>query len=330
MKNSKILVIGDLHIGNNRNNPDFFKIVLEYGDWINHICETRNIKNIVQLGDVFHFREMVHNPSINCAHQFFEKLQKYNIHIITGNHDSFYNDSSEVHSLKLLSNWPNITVHEKVSVLDNVCFCGWGAKIDDIPDSDILFGHFDIKGFQVSSTKVSEHGFSATELMQKCKILMSGHYHKPQIRFYDKKPLVYSGSAFQLNWGESGEKKYVYVLDSDSLQYEMIENEISPRFEYIRNEKDYEKANNNFVSVEISDPNEFNKIVIKLKKLNAKDVRTTIKPVKQISDSVAMTEFKGVNFDDAAEEYTGLLEVDIDEKKYLAEHFKQLYKTCTR
>lgn len=332
MISEKILVVGDLHLGVNKNNPEFFKIALNYADWIDEICKNNKIDTIVQLGDIFHNREMVHVPTINCANDFFNKLKDYKIHITVGNHDCLYNETSDVNSLKLLKNWPNITIHEKVTTIDGITFCGWGTKMSDIPQTQkIIFGHFDIRGFEMSALKISDHGFTASDLMNRCSLLMSGHYHKPQTRLYNAKPLVYTGSAYQLNWGESGEIKRVCILNTRTLKYEEVENTVSPKFEYIKSSNDYHKAANNFVSVEIDNPEEFNSIVTKLKSLNAVDVRTTIKKIKKDGSvfDADVEQFKGVSISDAIDEYVSLLEnLDDTDKQIVSSKIKKLYNKC--
>lgn len=330
----EILVVGDIHLGVNKNNPLFFKTALRYADWLVAICKKKNIDTIVQLGDIFHNREMIHLPALNAASEFFDKLKDYNLHIITGNHDCLYNNVSDVNSLKLLSRWPNITVHEKVTTVGDLCFCGWGTKLEDIPDSKIIFGHFDIKGFQMSSFKISEHGFSASDLMNKCQLLMSGHYHKPQVRFYDKKPLIYTGSAYQLNWGESGEDKYSYILNTETLEYRPVENKISPRFEYIKSEKDLEKVKNNFVSIEIENVEEVAEVVAKHKALGAIDIKTSYKQIEykreiplENGDVATFETPSSVN--ECIDEYVELLDnLTDEEKKTVADKLNQLYSRC--
>lgn len=252
--------------------------------------------------------------------------------MVSGNHDCLYNNTSEVNSLKLLSNWPNITLHEKVTKIDDICFCGWGTTLEQIPDNNkVIFGHFDIKGFHMSEYKVSEHGFTASDLMQKCKLLMTGHYHKPQTRVYNKKPLIYTGSAFQLDWGESGEDKFAYILDFKTLEVTPVKNDKSPRFEYIRNEKDYQKIENNFVKVELERPEDFDKIVTKMKSLKALDVFTLSKPLKKSKETVeSIQEFKGISVFDTIDEYVSMLEVSAEDKKYLAQKQKDLYAKCDK
>jgi DNA repair exonuclease SbcCD nuclease subunit len=330
----KYLIAGDLHIGNNKNNPAFFKTSLQYADWIKNICLEKGINTIIQLGDVFHNREMVHVPTINCAHDFFEKLSDYQIHIVVGNHDALYNNTSDVNSLKLLKNWPNITLHEKVGVLDNMCFCGWGTKLEDIPDtSDVVFGHFDIKGFEMNAYKISEHGFTASNLMEKCKMLFSGHYHKPQMRFYDKKPLIYSGSAYQLNWGESGEKKYVYILDSESLQFEMIENTISPKFVKIKDASQTDEIKNNFVSIEIDKVEDLPKIETQLKNAKCLDFITVLKKQQSVkSELTESTEiqdsFEGCSVYECIDEYVSTLLISEQDKQIILKSLKDTYDKC--
>lgn len=334
MKNNLILCVGDLHLGVNKNNPLFFKTALHYADWLVTICQKKNIDTIVQLGDVFHNREMIHLPALNAASEFFDKLKDYNIHVIVGNHDALYNNISDVNSLKLLSRWPNITIHEKVSTIDDICFCGWGTKLEDIPNCKIIFGHFDIKGFEMSALKISEHGFTASDLMNKCELLMSGHYHKPQVRFYNKKPLVYTGSAYQLSWGESGEDKYAYILNTKTLEYKPVENKISPRFEYIRSEKDLEKAKNNFVSIEVENVEEITGVITKHKALGAIDVKTSHKPLQYkkeiVSESGVVEVYDGSSsVVECIEDYVALLEnITDEERKIISDKLNQLYSRC--
>jgi DNA repair exonuclease SbcCD nuclease subunit len=325
----KCLVIGDIHIGNNKNNPIFFDTAINYAKWIKGICNENKITQIIQLGDILHDRNHVHLSASNCVYDFFTILAEFDIHVTVGNHECLYNNNTIVNSLKLLSEWPNITIHDKVTTVDDVTFCGWGTKLEDIPDRQkIIFGHFDIKGFDMSASKVAEHGFTASELMERCEILMSGHYHKPQRRFYKNKLLTYAGSCYQLNWGESGEEKYAYILDTESLSYEAIPNNISPRFEYIRSEKDYHKIANNFVAIE-SNSDDYDTKVAQMLANNALDIKNINKPVKRVITEEVVEEFKGINISEVIQEYVELIEeISDDEKKYLAQKANQLYDQC--
>jgi DNA repair exonuclease SbcCD nuclease subunit len=329
--NKKVMVLGDLHLGVSKSDAKFFDTALKYAEWVKKLCNEQGITQIIHLGDIFHHQYVLCVGTLNAAYKFFDILKEFDIHIVLGNHDVPTKHSVENHSLKLLSEWPNITVHDKVTTIDDITFCGWGTKLEDIPEKQkIIFGHFDIKGFDMSASKVAEHGFTASELMERCEMLMSGHYHKPQRRFYKNKLLTYAGSCYQLNWGESGEEKYAYVLDTETLSYEAIPNNISPRFEYIRSEKDYHKIANNFVAIEVSMEEHAEKVMQMLAN-NALDVKTINRTTKviEVGDLKSVEEFKGVSISDIIQEYTELIEdVTEEEKIYLAKKANQLYNEC--
>jgi len=325
----KCLVVGDIHIGNNKNNPIFFDTSIKYATWIRDICIENNIHQIIQLGDILHDRNHIHLAASDCVYDFFTILSKFDIHVTVGNHECLYNTNTSINSLKLLSEWPNITIHDKVTTVDDITFCGWGTKLDDIPKKQkIIFGHFDIKGFDMSANKIAEHGFTASDLMERCELLMTGHYHKPQTRFYSKKPLIYTGSCFQLNWGESGEDKFAYILDTETLKYEAVENKISPRFEYIKSKKDYGKIANNFVAIE-SIVDEHDNIIAEMMANNALDIKTINRPSKKVINDDTVKDFKGIDVCDVIDEYVSLVEdLTEEDKKYLAERGKRLYSEC--
>jgi len=325
--NKQLLCIGDLHLGVGKSSSIFFDTALKYADWIRDICIKNNIKTIVQLGDIFHHQYVLCVGTLNSAYQFFDKLKEFDIRIVLGNHDLPKKGHVEENSLKLLSEWPNISVYEKVHTEDGITFCGWGTKIADIPDyQKIIFGHFDIRGFEMSAGKLAEHGLSGSELMSKCDLLMTGHYHKPQIRLYNKKPLIYAGSCYQLNWGESGEDKFAYILNTETLRIEKIENTVSPKFVHIKSEKDYSKIENNFVSIETTIENA--KDVIQNMLVNkALGVKTIDKAIKHdVSELNELKEFKGVRFDELVDEYLSVItDLTQEEKLIVAQLSNSFY-----
>ena len=114
---------------------------------------------------------------------------------------------------------------------------------------------------------------------------------------------------------------------------EKVKNDISPRFEYIRNVSDYKKVDGNFVSVEIENPEDFNLTVNQYKNLNALDVKTVIKPIKKVSTSseVVPEDNNILNnpIHEAIEEYFDKLpDISEDLKKTLAEKVKVIYNRC--
>ena len=234
----KIALFGDVHIGVHQASSIWHNISLNFAHWLKQELEERNIKDIIIPGDVLDDRNEIAVPTLHYLPQFFRILENFNIIISVGNHDCYYTRRSDVHSLETLDEWPNITIidelttvqlHEKI-----ITFAPWQTPIEDIPSSDIVFGHFDIQSFKMANNKVCEGGIRSSALLEKANLIVTGHYHLTQERVYNNGRILYLGSPYELNWGEANSPKGVYLLDIDSLQYEFIENTISPKHRRIR------------------------------------------------------------------------------------------------
>jgi DNA repair exonuclease SbcCD nuclease subunit len=324
----KTLIVGDLHAGINRNNSIYHRTLLKYALWIKRLCVERGINHIIQLGDVFDNRNQISVETLNIVSKFFEILKDFTIDITIGNHDALYNDHSKVNSLVPFKEHPNITIHENVTKRGDMVFTGWGVKLEDIPECRLLFGHYDTIGFELQKGKVSSHGFKASDLMEKVSgAVYTGHYHRPQLRHYNKKPLHYVGSAYPLDWNDADDTKFVYILDTDTLALETIENTVSPRFNYIRNEEDLDKIEGNFVSIKYTLGEVGDKWVSKIQAFKPLAVKTELLSdnVKQIETDIA--DFKVVKIEDIIEEWVtaSLANIDDDSKKEVAKLAKMRY-----
>ena len=92
-----------------------------------------------------------------------------------------------------------------------------------------MFAHLDINSFHMNSYKVCEHGFSYKDLFKYAPMIVSGHFHKKDHRYYDdNKQIVYLGSAFQHNFGDIFDQRGIYVFDLKDNSFEFIENTLPP------------------------------------------------------------------------------------------------------
>lgn len=232
---SNVLCVGDLHMGVHKNRLNH---LLDLASWFKEIMVSHNLTDIIIPGDIIHTREEVAVPVLDTMSQFFTILKDFNIIITVGNHDCYYNNRSDIHSLTTLNQWENITVIDKPTTYivfgRKLGFCPWACEKQDIPECDILFGHFDIKTFQMSGKKLSSHGFEPDELLSKSTTVISNHYHGTQKRTYKNGTILYLGSPYEQNWGEVSERKGVYILDIMSGDTQFLENKISPRHIRIR------------------------------------------------------------------------------------------------
>ena len=155
-----------------------------------------------------------------------------------GNHDAFYKDKSDINSVSILRGWSNITVVDKLVVLEThgrkIALCPWGQNIEEVPACDLIVGHFEINSFKMNSFKVCTNGLKASDLTSRAKLTITGHFHHREERKYNEGTILYVGCPYQQDWGDYGTTKGLYTLDLDTLKYEFVENNISPRYNKVR------------------------------------------------------------------------------------------------
>lgn len=230
----KIGCFSDIHIGLGQDSKQWHEIALNFAKWASKTYKDRGIDTLIIPGDIFHNRNEIGVSTLAIAKQFFDCFKDFKIFISSGNHDCFYKDSSSVNSISILDGWNNINIIDNIPVVletthKDVVLIPWGTHFEDIPETDgIIFGHFEINSFYMNSYKVCEHGMQTKDLFKKSKMIISGHFHKKDHRKYDKGEIVYLGSPYQHNFGDTGDQRGIYILDLSNNQLEFIENKISP------------------------------------------------------------------------------------------------------
>lgn len=274
----KIHLVGDLHLGIRNNSVEWLEIQKEFLlDFLTKTVdqdfdENRDI--LILEGDVFHSRESINVRIQNEAFEIFKALSqkfKRGIYIIIGNHDVYYKDKNEVHSLKSISYLAdNIHVFERPEILTinkvhNFLMLPWledAAKLAEIVTDyrDIcqyIICHADIKGLKFNKWTQVEHGLDLNSLNSYLRVY-GGHIHHRQ----ENKNVLYTGTPYQMDRGDMGNVKGYYQLDvsTDKLSETFIENTVSPtyvKFDIMnllemQVSEISEKFNNNFVDIMIN------------------------------------------------------------------------------
>lgn len=227
-------IFSDLHLGVHQNSSSWHNIALEWVNWFVEDLKSKGIKDIIFTGDFFHSRSEISVNTIHVASQLLDKLNEFQVKMIPGNHDCYYKDKSEVHSLSILKGHENITIYDKLELVHlydgrTAAFCPWGIETLDIPKADIIFGHFEIESFKMNSYKLCETGHKALQLLDKAGLVFTGHFHYREEREYKEGNIIYVGCPFELDFGDRDTTKGYYILDTSNLTYEFIENNISPK-----------------------------------------------------------------------------------------------------
>jgi DNA repair exonuclease SbcCD nuclease subunit len=239
----RVAIVSDIHFGVNKNSELFLNSTIRFftEEFVPYL-KAEGIDTILILGDVFDNRNNIH-VKINdeVYNLFINVLNEFKIYILIGNHDIYYKTSNDVHSLKLLNHLENVTVVDKICNIElfgvNTMFCPWVFDYEDPnliemlenPNADVLFGHFDIVGFALNSTRVSMEGLNS-EIFSGFKKVFSGHYHTPSSKKLGKTEIVYIGSPYQMTRNDKNETKGFIVLNLETLRYKRVANTVSTKF----------------------------------------------------------------------------------------------------
>jgi DNA repair exonuclease SbcCD nuclease subunit len=340
---NKIACISDIHLGVHQNSQTWHEIALNFAKWLDQKLKLRDIKNIIIAGDVFHNRHEIGVNTIHCARKFFDILTNYNIIIITGNHDCYYKDKSDINSISILNGYKNIVVHQELAIQNinnkKFVFCPWGVEIKDIPLCDVVIGHFEILNFKMNAHKVCDHGLESKDLLDKTDLVLTGHFHCRDHRKYpNNKSIIYLGSPYELDFGDREQTKGITILDTEDLTTELVVNDTTPKhkklkiselldgkiaLEHISNE-----LKNNFISLCIDkNVNEqiLNLMLAKFNQYNPKHVRTDFNIFESVQLSATELNDVSIDIDTALHEFVNLLDTPVP-KKDILDKCIELYK----
>lgn len=240
--NKNIAIITDTHFGVRKNSDAFLQSSLRFfkEQFVPYLKEN-GITKIAFLGDLFDNRISVHLKVHNEVYKLFnEYLKDFEIYILVGNHDTYYNSVIDVHSVEFLKLFDNVTVIDKTDVITiydkKIVMVPWLVDKNEIRniintyEGDLIFGHFDISGFYFNKHKVSDDGISVDMFSNKFKKVFSGHFHTRSSRYIGDTEFVYVGSPYQTTRNDIDEERGFVVLNLETFEYEHINNETSLKY----------------------------------------------------------------------------------------------------
>jgi len=251
----KILFFTDLHIPNQTNsisNSDF-RECLEFLQFIKEQIVENRVDLVIFGGDLFEDPKSITSSALTFfSDEIATIAQLSQLILLVGNHDSIeHNKIENVQRISLLNHLKHYdrvnvidapywitTIHEEMTQLVFVPYC---KNIADILESmafklheshrKILFGHFEISDFNyVNMNKemiLSTVGKlpSVKDIIETYKYDLSfiGHIHEPKT-FGPNQEVIYVGSCRNIDFGNSTEDKFIYLIDTQTLSYEKIKN----------------------------------------------------------------------------------------------------------
>ena len=341
----KVAIITDQHFGARNDSIaflDFFEKFYEQTFF--PTLDANNINTVLVLGDTFDRRKYVNFYALDRAKKmFFDKLEERGIrvHMLAGNHDTYYKNTNEVNSPDLLLvEYGNIDVISKPEtiVIDgtSICMMPWicpenyQESLDHIKNTkaEICMGHFEIAGFAMYRGMESHDGL-AKETFEKFDLVFSGHYHH---RSSDKH-IHYLGNPYELTWQDYNDPRGFHLFDLDTRELEFFCNpyRMFERIEY--NDKDtdpvdldsleLEQKYVKLVVVNKTDFYKFDKFIQKLYNKGCHEIKI-IEDMSEFQDGEIGEE---INLEDTLSvlsHYVDSIETDVD-KEQIKTYMRTLY-----
>jgi len=345
----KIALITDTHFGARNDNIAFNEYFYQF--WENTFfpyIEKNGIDTVIHLGDVMDRRKFV---SYKIAKDFRERfIQRFvdmgvTLHMMVGNHDTFYKNTNDVNSLAELveGRYPKMFVYPDPTTVDfdgtPICFIPWicaenyADTMNHIKDTkaQVAMGHLEINGFEMHAGHFAENGYSKG-FLNKFDTVFSGHFHKKS----DDGHVYYLGNTCQMTWSDNGCPKGFHVFDTNTRELERIVNPytIFEKVYYDDSTTDYSAFDvltlkDKFVKIVVVNKKDFYQFDRFVDKVLHESGAHEIKIVEDFS------ELDAENVDDAIienaednmtliERYIDELDVDLD-KKRLTNMMKGLY-----
>ena len=233
----KVAVVTDTHFGVKNDSPLFLDEFLSFFEkqFFPYLLEN-NITTVLHLGDLLDRRKFVNFYTLSQVRDrfvsFFEK-NNITLHIILGNHDTFYRNTSDINSMnELFGHYKGIYIYKnpvtvrvdglEIGLVPWINESNADSAIKFIKDArvPILMGHFEINGFQVVSGVKHEHGLDAS-LFDKFDSVYSGHFH---IKQHDKN-ITYLGTPYQITFSDAYDIKGFHIFDTEDQSMTFIPNE---------------------------------------------------------------------------------------------------------
>ena len=196
----------DIHFGLKSNSRTHNEDCIDFVDWFIKTAKEENCETAIFLGDWHHNRSTTDVSTMNYTVRALEKLNDAFdvVHVITGNHDQYYKDKRDLHSLEYGRLFSNINMVNSEFTEGGVTILPWlvsdeWKQIEKIK-SRYIFGHFELPLFYMNAmVQMPDHGELHAEDFVGPDLVFSGHFHKRQR--HDK--VIYIGNAFPHNFSDT-------------------------------------------------------------------------------------------------------------------------------
>ena len=245
----KAAIISDTHYSARKSSKlfqDYFELF--YKNVFFPYLEENNIDTVLHLGDAFDSRKSIDFSGLEWTQRVvLEPLSKYNVHLLTGNHDCFLKNTNKINSPELLlQQYPNITVYSEPSEVTignlKVIFVPWINQENEKQTLDLInkttakvcMGHLELNGFVAHKGHVMEDSRDPIPFTKFDKVF-SGHFHSRS----DNGKIFYIGNPYEIYFNDVDEERGFIVFDTETLEHKYVNNPYKLHYQLYYEDTDY-------------------------------------------------------------------------------------------
>jgi len=202
----KVACFTDIHFGLKSNSSVHNQDCEDFVDWYIAKAKEEGCDTGIFQGDWHHNRNSLNITTMDYSLRALEKLgQAFDkFYFFPGNHDLYYKDKRDIHSVEFGKYIPGITVVHEPTTIGNVTLCPWlvGDEWKTIgkKGGKYIFGHFELPSFFMNAmVQMPDHGEIQLDSFKNYELGFSGHFHKRQQR----QNMIYIGNAFPHNYADA-------------------------------------------------------------------------------------------------------------------------------
>ena len=202
----KVACFTDIHFGLKSNSSTHNQDCEDFVDWFIAEAKAAGCETGIFLGDWHHNRNSLNITTMDYTLRSLEKLGQAfdNFYFFPGNHDLYYKDKRDIHSVEFGKYVPGITVVNEITTIGDTTLVPWlvgdeWKKMEKLK-SRYVFGHFELPLFYMNAMiAMPDHGELQGSHFKNPEYVFSGHFHKRQA----KENIVYIGNAFPHNYADA-------------------------------------------------------------------------------------------------------------------------------
>ena len=202
----KVACFTDIHFGLKSNSQVHNQDCEDFVDWYIAKAKEEGCDTGIFMGDWHHNRNSLNITTMDYSLRALEKLGSSfdQFFFFPGNHDLYYKDKRDIHSVEFGKYIPGITVVHEPTTIGEVTLCPWlvGEEWKAIgkKKAKYIFGHFELPHFYMNAmVQMPDHGEIQLDAFEGYEMGFSGHFHKRQ----SKGNMHYIGNAFPHNYADA-------------------------------------------------------------------------------------------------------------------------------